>query len=110
MLADEMNDISIARKVREAYAAFELENLLSKDEILLLYLNTINYGQGAYGIEAGAQRYFSKHANELSLAQAALLAGIPQSPVYNNPIDFPDHALDRRNHVLDRMAACGYVT
>ena len=110
VLADEMNDLTIARKVREAYAAFKMEGLFSKDEILLLYLNTINYGQGANGIEAASQRYFSKSASELSLAQAALLAGIPQSPVYNNPIDFEDHALDRRNLVLDRMVECGYIT
>ena len=110
VLADEMTDMTIKRKVREAYAAFKMEELFTKDEILLLYLNTINYGQGAYGIEAASQRYFSKSASELTLAEAALLAGIPQSPVYNNPIDFPDHALDRRNVVLDRMVECGYIT
>ena len=110
VLADEMTDMTIKRKVREAYAAFKMEELFTKDEILLLYLNTINYGQGAYGIEAASQRYFSKSASALTLAEAALLAGIPQSPVYNNPIDFPDHALDRRNVVLDRMVECGYIT
>ena len=110
VLADEMNDLTIARKVREAYAAFKMESLFTKDEILPLYLNTINYGQGANGIEAASQRYFSKSAKDLTLAEAALLAGIPQSPVYNNPIDFPDHALERRNLVLDRMAECGYIT
>ena len=109
VLADEMTDMTIARKVREAYAAFKMESLFTKDEILLLYLNTINYGQGANGIEAAAQRYFSKSAADLSLVEAALLAGIPQSPAYNNPIDYPDHALERRNVVLDRMVECGYI-
>lgn len=110
VLADEMTEMTLQRKVREAYAAFKMEGLFTKDEILLLYLNTINYGQGAYGIEAAAQRYFSKSATDLTLTQAALLAGIPQSPVYNNPIDYPDHALDRRNTVLDRMVECGYIS
>ena len=110
VLADEMTDMTIQRKVREAYAALKMEGLFTKDEILLLYLNTINYGQGANGIEAAAQRYYSKSARELTLDQAALLAGIPQSPVYNNPIDFPDHALARRNVVLDRMVECGYIS
>ena len=110
VLADEMTNMTIKRKVREAYAAFKMEGLFTKDEILLLYFNTINYGQGANGIEAASQRYFSKSASELTLVQAALLAGIPQSPVYNNPIDYPDHALARRNVVLDRMAECNYIT
>ena len=110
VLADEMSVMTIQRKVREAYAALKMESLFTKDEILLLYLNTINYGQGANGIEAASQRYFSKSASELTLAESALLAGIPQSPVYNNPIDFPDHALDRRNVVLDRMVECSYIT
>ena len=87
ILADEMNDISFKRKVREMYLSVKLEEQYSKDEILLMYLNTINYGSGAYGIEAASQRYFSKHASELTLAEAAALIGIPQSPTYNNPID-----------------------
>lgn len=103
ILADEMEDISIRRKVREAYVATQLEKLYSKDEILLMYLNTINFGAGAHGAEAAAQRYFSKHASELSLAEAALLAGIPQSPTYNDPTLYPERALERRNVVLDRM-------
>ena len=92
ILADEMDDITIKRKVREAYIATELEKMYSKDEILLMYLNTINYGAGAYGVEAAAKRYFSKSASELTLAEAALLAGIPQSPTYNDPIQYPDRA------------------
>ena len=110
VLADEMSDITLKRKVREAYLAIRLEGLYSKEEILLLYLNTINYGSGAYGIEAAAQRYFSKSADELTLAEAALLVGIPQSPSYNNPIDYPEHALERRAVVLERMVSYGAIT
>ncbi|MFR1640142.1 MAG: transglycosylase domain-containing protein [Eggerthellaceae bacterium] len=105
-----MNDISFKRKVREMYLSVKLEEQYSKDEILLMYLNTINYGSGAYGIEAASQRYFSKHASELTLAEAAALIGIPQSPTYNNPIDHEDNCLARRNLVLDRMLTNGYIT
>lgn len=110
ILADEMDDISIKRKVREAYLAMQLEKIYSKDQILVMYLNTINYGAGAYGIEAASQRYFSKPATELSLVEAATLIGIPQSPTYNNPIEHPDNALARRNTVLDRMLSNGVIS
>lgn len=75
-----------------------------------MYLNTINYGQGAYGIEAASQLYFSKHASDLTLTEAATLIGIPQSPTYNNPVDNPDACKQRRNLVLDRMLSNGYIT
>lgn len=110
ILADEANDISFKRKVREMYIALKLEEMYSKDEILLSYLNTINYGSGAYGIEAAAHTYFSKTAAELTLSEAAALVGIPQSPTYNNPIDNYDTCLVRRNMVLDRMLSNGYIT
>ena len=110
VLSDEMDDISIKRKVREAYIAMKLEEQYSKDDILTMYLNTINYGSGAYGIEAASKRYFSKSASQLTLAQAALLVGIPQSPTYNDPINYPENALQRRNTVLDRMLSNGYIT
>ena len=110
VLADEMDDISIKRKVREAYIAMKLEEVYSKDQILSMYLNTINYGSGAYGIEAAAKRYFSKSASNLTLAEAALLVGIPQSPTYNDPINYPENALSRRNTVLDRMLSNGFIT
>ena len=110
ILSGEMDDISIKRKVREAYIATKLEEMYSKEEILLMYLNTINYGAGAYGAEAAAQRYFSKPAKDLTLAESALLAGIPQSPTYNDPLQFPDHALERRNLVLQRMYDAGDIT
>lgn len=110
ILAEEMDDITIKRKVREAYVSLQLEKMYSKDEILNMYLNTINYGAGAHGIEAAARRYFSKHANELTLTEAALLAGIPQSPTYNDPLQYPDQALQRRNSVLKRMLAENFIT
>lgn len=110
ILSEEMDDISIKRKVREMYLSVKLEEMYSKDQILLMYLNTINYGSGAYGIQAASQRYFSKNATDLTLAEAATLVGIPQSPTYNNPIDNPENSLKRRNVVLDRMLSNGYIT
>ncbi len=109
ILVSEMDSISLERKVREAYLSIKMEERYSKDDILLMYLNTINYGSGAYGIQAAAQRYFSKDASQLTLAEAATLVGIPQSPTYNNPIDNPDNCLARRNVVLDRMLSNGCI-
>ena len=110
ILSSEMDDISIKRKVREAYISIKLEEQYSKDNILLMYLNTINYGSGAYGIEAASERYFSKHASELTIAEAATLVGIPQSPTYNNPEDYPENCTKRRNVVLDRMLTHEAIT
>lgn len=110
VLADEATEQSLKRKVREAYISLKLEQMFSKDEILLMYLNTVNYGSGAYGIQAAAQRYYSTDANNLTIAQAATLVGIPQSPTYNNPIDYPDNCLDRRNLVLNRMLTNGVIS
>ena len=110
ILSDEMTDISMERKIREANLALEMEKYYSKDEILLMYLNTINYGDGAYGIEAAARHYFSKSASELNLAEAAMLAGIPQSPSNWNPVYNPEGCKERRNTVLSRMLAAGHIT
>lgn len=110
VLSSEMNEISYKRKVREIFLASKVEESYTKEEILQMYLNTINYGSGAYGIQAASQRYFSKDATELTLAEAATLIGIPQSPTYNNPIDNPENCLKRRNLVLDRMLTNGYIT
>ena len=96
--------------MREIDLALQVEKLYSKDEILQMYLNTINYGSGAYGIQAAAERYFSKNASDLTLVEAATLVGIPQSPTYNNPIDNPDNCLERRNLVLNRMLTNGDIT
>ncbi len=110
ILSTEMDDITLKRKAREMFIATQLEKEYSKDEILNMYLNTINYGAGAHGIEAAARRYFSKSAADLTLAEAALLAGIPQSPTYNDPLLYPENALNRRNIVLDRMLNEHYIT
>ncbi|MBR0403838.1 MAG: penicillin-binding protein [Eggerthellaceae bacterium] len=110
VLAGERDDISVKRKVREAYVALQVEKMYSKDQILLMYLNTVNYGAGAYGVEAAAQRYFSKSADELTLAESALIAGIPQSPLYNDPIQYPEQALYRRSLVLKRMFDEHFIT
>lgn len=110
ILSDEMNDISLKRKLREMYLAVKVEEAYSKDAILLMYLNTINYGAGAYGIEAAAQRYFSKSASDLTLVEAATLVGIPQSPTNNNPLDYPASCQERRNTVLNRMLTNGCIT
>ena len=111
ILADEMTEISFKRKVREMYLSVKMEEQYSKDEILLMYLNTINYGSGAYGIEAAAQRYFSKSASDLTLVEAATLIGIPQSPTYNNPFyNNGENCIARRNVVLDRMLSNGVIT
>lgn len=111
ILSDEMDEISIKRKVREMYLSVKLEEVYSKDEILRMYLNTINYGNATYGIQAASQRYFSKDATDLTLAEAAALVGIPQSPSYNNPlVDGGKNCIERRNLVLDRMLSNGYIT
>ncbi len=110
ILSDEATDISIERKIREIELAIEMEEIYNKDEILLMYLNTINYGDGCYGIEAAAQHYFSKSANELTLAEAATLVGIPQSPSYLSPTVNPEACLERRNTVLARMLSAGDIT
>lgn len=110
LLSDEATEISLARKVREAQLAINLEEVYSKDEILMMYLNTINYGDGCYGIEAAARNYFQKSASELSITEAATLIGIPQSPTHLDPKANPDACLKRRNLVLDRMMTYGVIS
>lgn len=109
-LSDEATDISLRRKVREAELAIDLEKRYSKDEILNMYLNTINYGDGCYGIQAAAVNYFQVSAADLTLAQAAALIGIPQSPTAFNPKENPQACVERRNQVLERMLTYGDIT
>ena len=109
-LSEEATDITFERKAREAELALEMEKKYSKDEILNMYLNTINYGDGCYGIEAAAQNYFQVSAKDLTLNQAAVLVGIPQSPTAFNPKENPEACLQRRNVVLDRMLTAGDIT
>ena len=101
---------SVGRKLREARLALALEETYSKDEILTRYLNIVYFGQGAYGIQAAAQRYFSVDAADLTLPQAAMLAGLVQSPANDDPITQPENAQVRRDQVLNRMHVLGHVT
>ena len=101
---------SIGRKLREARLALALEEQYSKSEILTRYLNIVYFGRGAYGIQAAAQRYFSVNAVDLTLPQAAMLAGLVQTPGNDDPIVNPTGAFERRNQVLARMHVLGHVT
>ena len=101
---------TIARKVKEVLLAIKLERRLEKDEILRRYLNTVYFGEGAYGIEAAAQTYFGIHARKLDLGQSATLAGLISGPELYDPVDNHALALGRRDHVLDRMAELGFIT
>ncbi len=104
------DDESLSLKVREAILAWELSDRWSKDRILAAYLNTVYYGDGAYGAQAAAETYFHKNVWQLSVGQSALLAGLPQDPNGYSPIYDPTDALARRNVVLRDMAAQGYTT
>jgi membrane peptidoglycan carboxypeptidase len=100
---------SVGRKLREARYALALEEKYSKDEILTRYLNIVYFGEGAYGIQSAAQRYFSVNAADLTLPQAAMLAGLVQSPSGDDPIANPDNATKRRDEVLRRMHSLGHI-
>ena len=98
------------RKFKEAILAWRIDKLLSKDEILYIYLNQIYLGEGAHGIEAAAQVYFDKSAIQLTLGECALLAGLPQAPSRYSLFDHLDRAVERQKYVLNRMAADGFVS
>jgi len=104
------NERSIARKIREAALAWQLTQRWSKDRILLAYLNTIYFGNGAYGIQRAAQTYFGIGASKLNLAQSALLAGIPADPTLYDPVTSPRSARARRHEVLEAMLEQGKIT
>ncbi len=97
------SEVRFIRKFREMLLALKLENEFSKEEILTLYLNIIPFGKHAFGVQAAANTYYGRDLSELSLAQIAMLAGIPKKPEAGNPINGPDWALNRRNLVLRRM-------
>ena len=101
---------SILRKLREAMVATSLESKYSKDDILKLYLNSIYYGHHATGVEAAAETYFGKHAKDLTIGEAALLAGLPNGPTYFDPAQHKDRALARQEIVLDAMVSSGMIT
>jgi membrane peptidoglycan carboxypeptidase len=104
------NDRSYTRKFKEALAAVALDRKYSKEDILTMYMNLIFYGQRSYGIEAAAETFFSKHASELNLAEASLLAGLPQAPSYYDPIANFGIAKQRQQYVLNQMLKAGYIT
>ena len=104
------NELSIARKLREAILARRIEQQFSKEEILELYLNEIFLGRNAYGIEAAAQAYFGKPAAELKVEEAAFLGGLPKAPSAFNPNSNYARALQRRNYVLGEMARNGHIS
>ncbi len=110
MTPDERDDQTYSRKIREAILAWRLSRQYSKDQILSFYLNEVYYGNMAYGVEAAAQGYFSKSARDLNLAEAALLAGLVQSPTELNPLIAPDAAKARQRIVLDLMVRQGLVS
>jgi penicillin-binding protein 1A len=98
------------RKIQEAYLAIQIERAFTKEQIFTLYGNQIYLGSGMYGFEAASEYYFSKHAKDLTLTEAALLAGLPKGPVGFSPLLNPDRALRRRNIVLDEMESDGVIT
>jgi len=101
---------SLTRKLKEARVAREIEALYPKSKILELYLNQINLGGGAYGVETASQRYFGKSVRDLNLAEAATLAALPKAPERYNPRRFPDRAIQRRNTVIELMRRAGVVS
>jgi penicillin-binding protein 1A len=101
---------SFARKIREAVLAYRIDHYMTKEEILDVYLNHIFLGHGAYGVEAAAQEYFSKHVEDLSLAEASILAGIPKAPSRYDPYLNPQRAKERQAYVLRRMAEVGFIS
>ena len=104
------NERSIDRKIREALLSFRIESAYSKEKILELYLNEIYLGMGNYGVAAAALDYYNKSVNELTIAEMAYLAGLPKGPSNYNPYKETDAAVSRRDYVIDRMVADGYIS
>ena len=104
------NQKTFLRKFNEILLAIKIDSQLSKDKILELYLNKIYFGNRAYGVATAAQVYYGKPLSGLTLAQLAMIAGIPKAPSIHNPIANPEAALKRRNHVLKRMLDEGFIT
>jgi penicillin-binding protein 1A len=101
---------TLDRKLKEILLAFQIEKNFTKEEILTLYCNQVPFGHGNYGVEAASRYFFGKPIGELSLPEAAMLAGLPQSPARLSPIRNPERVRERRNHVLDRMREENYIT
>ncbi len=101
---------SLKRKIQEQYLAIELSKTMSKEDILLNYMNTINLGQNTLGVQAASLRYFNKSVNSLTLSECAVIAGITQNPSRLNPISHPEKNAERREKVLNNMLEQGYIT
>ncbi len=104
------SDRTAMRKIQEAYLAIQIERAFTKQQIFTLYANQIYLGSGMYGFEAASEYFFSKHAKDLTLTEAALLAGLPKGPAAYSPILNPERALNRRNLVLSEMESDGVIT
>ena len=103
------NERTFDRKIKELIIAHRIEKTISKDEILDMYLNSVYLGSGTYGVLSASKTYFDKNLDELTLAEAALIAGLPQAPSVYSPFSNPDAAINRRNQVLKRMYKTGYI-
>lgn len=109
-VTEESNMVKIKRKIQEQYLALELEKRMKKENILELYMNSINLGQNTLGVQAASLRYFNKPVSQLTLSECAVIAGITQNPSKYNPITHPENNADRRSKVLKNMLEQGYVT
>ncbi len=113
---EESTSDSVVRKIQEQYLALELERMLieegqdAKEVILEAYLNTVNFGEGAYGVQMAAQTYFGKDSSELTLSECAVLAAIPQNPTRWNPLRNPQENVQRMRTVLDYMEEQGWIS
>jgi 1A family penicillin-binding protein len=107
---NERSERSMTRKIREALLAYQVTDRYEKRQILQLYLNEIYYGNLAYGVEAASQTYFSKNSRDLTLPEAALIAGLPQAPALYDPLKNPAAAKERQIYVLDQMARHNFIT
>ena len=104
------NERTFDRKIKELIIAHRIEKTISKNEILELYLNSVYLGSGTYGVLSASKTYFDKELDELTLAETALIAGLPQAPSVYSPFQNPDAAINRRNQVLKRMYKTGCIT
>jgi len=100
---------SILRKIKEVITAVQIERTYTKDEILEMYLNTVHFGHGTYGVEAATKRFFGKESKELTVDESALLVGLLPSPASYSPVRHPERARKRRNTVLRLMKEQGYI-
>lgn len=103
------NEVSMERKFKEMLIAIKLTKKYTKKQIMEFYVNNCYFANGYYGIEAAAHGYFSKSVSDLTLSEIAYLCAIPNSPTYYDPIKYPEHAIERRNHILENMVDCGYI-